>query len=74
MYENVYKDMSDFVSCDWVIGAGLFLAGMIIGPDWSVLKDKGMQYFGWAEKVNVLADGKGFDSDGLENNLCEIRY
>lgn len=23
-----------------VIGAGLFLAGMIIGPDWSVLKDK----------------------------------
>ena len=55
-----------------VIGAGLFLAGMIIGPDWSVLKDKGMQYFGWAEKVNVLADGKGFDSDGLETIYAKL--
>lgn len=55
-----------------VIGAGLFLAGMIIGPDWSVLKDKGMQYFGWAEKVNVLTDAKGFDSDGLETIYAKL--
>ena len=55
-----------------VIGAGLFLAGMIIGPDWSVLKDKGIQYFGWAEKVNVLTDAKGFDTDGLETIYAKL--
>lgn len=31
-----------------------------------------MQYFGWAEKVNVLADGKGFDSDGLETIYAKL--
>lgn len=55
-----------------VIGAGLFLAGMIIGPDWSVLKEKGMQYFSWAEKVNRLTDVKGFDSDGLETIYAKL--
>lgn len=55
-----------------VIGTGLFLSGMIIGPDWSVLKDKGMKYFTWSEKVNVLVEGKGFDSDELETIYAKL--
>ena len=70
--EKITKTCLDLSAVIGVIGAGLFLAGMIIGPDWSVLKDKGMQYFGWAEKVNVLADGKGFDSDGLETIYAKL--
>lgn len=31
VYEKVYKDMSDFVSCDWGDWSRIVLAGMIIG-------------------------------------------
>lgn len=55
-----------------VVGAGLFLAGMIIGPDWSMLKEKGRQYVTWAEKVNGASGTEAFDSDGLETIYAKL--
>ena len=54
-----------------VVGAGLCLAGMVIGPDWKVLKEKLEEYSIWAND-DYVEQTSAFNGEKLETIYAKL--